>query len=186
MPIESLEALLEDELRDLYDAEKQLTKALPKMAKASSDEELKEAFTEHLEQTKGHVSRLEQVFENLGIKPRGKACAGMKGLIEEGSENMGQDAGEPFKDLMLIGAAQRVEHYEIAGYGTIRALADAIGNDDVVGLLEETLNEEKETDEKLTEIAERIMQDIQAGGEEEAEEAQPDREKKTMTGRTGR
>ena len=176
MPIESLESLLEDELRDLYDAEKQLTRALPKMAKAAADEELKEAFTEHLEQTKGHVTRLEQVFEQLGLKARAKACKAMKGLVEEGAEEIEQQAGEPFHDLMIIGAAQRVEHYEMAGYGTVRALAEAIGNDKATELLEETLEEEKEADEKLTEIAERLMQEA-GGGEEEDE--------KTMTGEGG-
>jgi ferritin-like metal-binding protein YciE len=175
MPIETLEKLLEEEIKDLYDAEKQLTKALPKMAKAASDQELKDGFLEHLEQTKGHVTRLEEVFGLLGIKPKGKPCAAMKGLIEEGSETMQEDAEGPIMDLMIIAAAQKVEHYEISGYGTVRTIAEQIGNQEVADLLRETEDEEAETDKKLTEVAMRLMEEANEGGEEadmeEVEEA---------------
>jgi ferritin-like metal-binding protein YciE len=166
MPVDTLDALLIEELRDLYDAEKQLTTALPKMAKAANDSELKQGFEEHLEQTKGHVARLEQAFELLEVKPRGKSCAAMKGLVEEASEHLKEKAASDLKDAMMIASAQKVEHYEIAGYGTVRAIAEALGRDDVADLLEETLEEEKETDEKLTTVAERLM--AGAGGEKTA------------------
>jgi ferritin-like metal-binding protein YciE len=164
MAIETLEKLLEEEIKDLYDAEKQLTRALPKMAKAASDEELKGGFLEHLEQTKGHVTRLEQVFELLKMKPKGKPCAAMKGLIEEGSEATQEDAEGSIMDLMIVAAAQKVEHYEISGYGTVRAIAEQIGNHEVADLLRETEEEEAETDERLTEIAERLMEEMNEGG----------------------
>ena len=153
---EGLRELYIDELKDLYNAESQLLKALPKMAKAASSGELRQGFEEHLEQTKGQVQRLEQIFQKLGESPKGKKCRGMEGLIEEGSEVMEQDFDGAVKDAALIGAAQRVEHYEIAGYGTVRSIAETLGEDDHVSLLEETLEEEKETDEKLTQLAEQI------------------------------
>jgi ferritin-like metal-binding protein YciE len=159
MPTETLEQLLEESLKDLYDAEKQLVKALPKMAKAATNADLKAAFTDHLEQTKGHQQRLEQVFEHLGVKAKSKPCAAMKGLIEEGSEQIGEDAEGPIKDLMLIVAAQKVEHYEISGYGSVRTLAEAIGNEDVVDLLQQTEDEESEADQKLTEIASTLIEE---------------------------
>jgi len=168
--IESLEELLVEELRDLYDAEKQLVKALPKMAKAASSEELKAAFQEHLEQTKGQVQRLEQVFESLDEKAKSKPCKAMKGLIEEGQEVMQEDASEPITDLALIGAAQKVEHYEISGYGTARTFAEQIGNNKAAKLLEQTLKEEEQTDKKLTEISMQIMEEAQNMSEEEEEE----------------
>jgi ferritin-like metal-binding protein YciE len=157
MPTETLEQLLEESLKDLYDAEKQLVKALPKMAKAADNEDLKAAFTGHLEETKGHQQRLEQVFEILGSKAKSKSCAAMKGLIEEGGEEMNADAHGPIKDLMLITAAQKVEHYEMSGYGSAKALADALGNQDVVDLLEKNEDEEAEADQKLTEIAATLI-----------------------------
>ena len=153
---EGLRELYIDELKDLYNAESQLLKALPKMAKAASSGELRQGFEEHLEQTKGQLQRLEQIFQKLGESPKGKKCRGMEGLIEEGSEVMEQDFDGAVKDAALIGAAQRVEHYEIAGYGTVRSIAETLGEDDHVSLLEETLEEEKETDEKLTHLAEQI------------------------------
>ncbi len=174
MPIETLDKLLEEQIKDLYDAEKQLTKALPKMAKAASDQELKDAFTEHLEQTKGQVARLEEVFGQLGVKPKSKPCAAMKGLIEEGSEIIGEDAEGPIKDLMLIAAGQKVEHYEISGYGTVRTIAEQIGNQEVADLLRETEEEEAETDKKLTEIAARLMEEASEGAEEDEEEEEED------------
>lgn len=160
MKIENLEQLLQEELRDLYDAEKQLVKALPKMAKAASSPDLQNAFNEHLEQTKGHVDRLEQAFEALGMKASGKTCAAMKGIVEEGKEAIEQDAVNEVHDAALIGAAQRVEHYEIAAYGTARTLAEKVGYDDVVDLLQQTLEEEKETDQKLTELSEEILESM--------------------------
>ena len=160
MKIENLEQLLQEELRDVYDAEKQLVKALPKMAKAASSTELQEALSEHLEVTKGHVERLEQAFEALGVKASAKTCAGMKGLVAEGGEVIEQDASEEMKDAAIIGAAQRVEHYEIAAYGTARSLAEKLGNEKVAGLLQETLNEEKEADETLTGIADGLLQTV--------------------------
>jgi len=166
----SLRELYIDELRDLYNAETQLTKALPKMAKASSNDELRQAFEEHLRQTSEHVSRLEQIFENLDEKPTGKKCLGMEGLVKEGAETMREEYEDAVMDAAIIGAAQRVEHYEIAGYGTVRDMAKLLGEDDHVSLLEQTLGEEKETDQKLTELAEQINTEAQETGEEESEE----------------
>jgi ferritin-like metal-binding protein YciE len=160
MRVESLDLLLQEELRDIYDAEKQLVKALPKMAKAAFSEDLREAIHEHLQQTKGHVERLEQAFEKLGTKAKGKNCAGMKGLIEEGEEVIGRDATGEFLDLAIIAAAQRVEHYEIAAYGTARTFAERLGNEEVADLLQETLTEEEETDERLTEISETLLEAV--------------------------
>src|ERR1051326_5381400 len=137
-----------DELKDLYSAENQLIKALPKMAKAATSDELRSGFERHLEQTKGHAQRLEQIFEALGEKPTGKKCHGMEGLITEGSEVLQEDLGDEVRDAALISAAQRVEHYEIAAYGTVRSYAEMLGKRDVAKLLEETLEEEKATDEK--------------------------------------
>jgi ferritin-like metal-binding protein YciE len=173
MATQGLKELYIDELKDLYNAENQLVKALPKMAKASSSDELRAGFEEHLEQTKGHVERLEQIFEMLGENPKGKKCVGMEGLIEEGSEITKEDFEDSVMDAGLIGAAQRVEHYEIAAYGTARALAETLGEDEHVALLEATLSEEKETDEKLTELAQQINQEAQIGsdGRQERNEA---------------
>ena len=152
----SLLGLYVDELRDIYSAEKQLTKALPKMAKAASSAKLREGFVEHLEQTKGQVERLEQIFDALGERSGGKKCAGMEGLIEEGSEVIEDDFEGSVKDAALIGAAQRVEHYEIAAYGTVIAFAELLGETEHVSLLQQTLEEEKQTDERLTELAQEI------------------------------
>jgi ferritin-like metal-binding protein YciE len=152
----TLRELYIEELRDIYDAEKQLIKALPKMAEAASSEELRSGFEEHLEQTKGHAQRLEQIFSALGEKPTGKKCKGMQGLVSEGSEVIDEDFEEEVKDAALISAAQRVEHYEIAAYGTVRTYASILDEEDAVSLLEKTLEEEKETDQKLTELAENI------------------------------
>jgi ferritin-like metal-binding protein YciE len=168
--IENLRDLLVHELKDLYSAETQLVKALPKMAKAASDEDLVEAFEEHLEQTKGQVERLERVFEILGEKPRGKTCEAMKGLVAEGEEVISEDATDDVKDAALIAAAQKVEHYEIAGYGTVRTFAQLLGEKEVANLLQETLDEEGETDQKLTEIAESLNVEALAGSDDEEEE----------------
>ena len=166
MKLESLDALYQQELKDLYSAETQLVKALPKMAKAATNADLKAGFEEHLEQTKGHVERLTKIGEELGIKLTGHKCKAMEGLVAEGTEMIEQDALPAIKDAGLIGAAQRVEHYEIAGYGTAIALAEQLGHEDAVKLLEKTLEEEKETDEKLTDVAEEVY--AQAGEPAEA------------------
>jgi ferritin-like metal-binding protein YciE len=170
MPKGSLRELYIDELRDLYNAETQLTKALPKMAKASSNSELRQAFEEHLRQTSEHVSRLEQIFEMLEGKASGKKCLGMEGLVKEGAETMREEYEDAVMDSAIIGAAQRVEHYEIAGYGTAKEFAQLLGEDEHVSLLEQTLDEEKQTDEKLTQLAEEINQQAQEAGEGEEEE----------------
>jgi len=157
MKLKTLQDLFHHELKDLYSAETQLVKALPKMAKAATHEDLKAAFEEHLDETKGHVERLEEIAESLDIKLAGHTCKAMKGLIEEGSDLIHEDAEDAVRDAALIGAAQRVEHYEIAAYGTARALATCLGNDEAAELLGETLEEEKATDEKLTELAETAI-----------------------------
>jgi ferritin-like metal-binding protein YciE len=156
MQKDSLQELYIDELRDLYNAETQLVKALPKMAKAASNDQLRKAFEEHLSQTEEHVSRLEQIFEQLERKPSGKKCLGMEGLVKEGSETMKEDYAGALKDAAIIGAAQRVEHYEMAGYGTVRALAKLLGETDHVSLLEQTLEEEKQADQKLNQLSQEI------------------------------
>jgi ferritin-like metal-binding protein YciE len=152
----SLKELYIEQLRDIYDAENQLVKALPEMAKAATSEELRSGFENHLEQTKEHGRRLEQVFKDLGEKAKGKKCKGMQGLIAEGKEVIDEDFEDEVKDAALISAAQRLEHYEIAAYGTVRTYAEILGQQNAASLLEKTLEEEKETDEKLTELAEGI------------------------------
>jgi ferritin-like metal-binding protein YciE len=154
MSLNSMQDLLISELRDLYSAEKQLIQALPKMAKNASDAALKEAFTSHLEETRGHAERLEQACAELGVKPVGKKCKGMEGLIEEGNEILTEEAEDAVRDAALITAAQRVEHYEIAAYGGAITFARLLGEDGVADLLEATLEEEEAADEKLTSIAE--------------------------------
>ena len=146
-----------DHLRDLYDAENQLIKALPKMAKEANSDELRLGIEEHLEQTRGHAERLEQIFEQLGEKPKGKKCKGMQGVIDEGKETLEEDMEEDTKDAAIIAAAQRVEHYEMAGYGVARTFAQLLGRDEAADLLQETLEEERETDENLTSIAESMI-----------------------------
>jgi len=151
--MKTLEDLFHHELKDLYSAEKQLTKALPKMAKAATNEDLRTAFESHLEETEGHIERLEKIMSKLGLGTRGPKCAAMEGLIEEGKEILEEDMEDDVRDAALIAAAQRVEHYEIAGYGCARTFAEQLGQQDAVDLLQETLDEEKATDEKLTQIA---------------------------------
>lgn len=153
MKLESIEQLFVHEIKDLLSAEKQLVKALPKMAKGAHSEALRTAMEEHLEQTKGQIERLERVFEIAEKSPRAEHCKAMEGLIEEGDELLKEDGDPAVKDAALIGAAQKVEHYEISGYGTARALAELLGLGEAVQLLQETLDEEKETDVKLTELA---------------------------------
>jgi ferritin-like metal-binding protein YciE len=152
-----LEELLIDELKDLYNAENQIIKALPKMAKAASSPDLRRAFERHLEETRKQVERLDQIGEQLEVRLTGKKCHGMEGLIEEGKEIMSQDLEENALDAGLIGAAQKVEHYEIAAYGTARAHAEMLGYTKVARLLQQTLNEEGMTDKKLTQLAENII-----------------------------
>jgi ferritin-like metal-binding protein YciE len=154
MSLKTLEDLFLHDIKDLYNAEQQLVKALPKMAKAASSEKLRQGFEEHLEQTRGHAERLETIFDQLGKTHRGAKCDAMKGLIEEGEKLIDQNAAPEVKDAGLIGAAQRVEHYEIAGYGTARTLARRLNRTEAEELLQLTLDEEKETDEKLTQLAE--------------------------------
>lgn len=182
MKINHLGELLQQELQDIYDAEKQLVKALPKMAKAASSKELRNAISEHLEATKGQVQRLEQVFETLGAKVKSKPCAAMKGLISEGGEVLERESADELKDLALIAAAQRVEHYEIAAYGSARAFAEQLGEDEVVKLLQETLDEEKEADKKLTQISESLLEIAfqQAEGTEEEAGAARRKTKRSM------
>ncbi len=153
--LKSLDHVLADELKDLYSAENQLLKALPKMAKKAATASLKEAFTTHLEETKGQVERLQKVGTILGIKLSGKVCKAMQGLIEEGQEVIAEESdNKALIDVLLIGAAQRVEHYEIAGYGTARAIAEKLGQGEVAQLLQATLDEEGAADKKLTAISE--------------------------------
>jgi ferritin-like metal-binding protein YciE len=156
MTVDSIEKLLVEELKDLHSAETQITKALPKLIKAASSQELKKAFETHLKETEGQIERLDQIFEILGKKAVNKTCVGMKGLITEGSEMMQETEAGDVRDAALISAAQRVEHYEISAYGTVRSYAEQIDQSEVVDLLEETLEEEKATDEKLTQIAKKV------------------------------
>ena len=167
--VDSLKTLLLEQMKDLYDAEKRLTKAIPKLSKASTNDDLKMALDAHLGETEEHVSRLEQVIELLEERPKAKPCAGMKGLIEEGDEHAKEDYDDDdLRDAMIIGSAQRVEHYEIAGYGTAIAHARLLGLDEVVEILEATLAEEKAADEKLTEVAETVV-NLEAAAEEDEE-----------------
>jgi len=159
--MKNLQDLLVHEIKDLYSAETQLVEALPKMAKAATHPDLKAAFQSHLEETKMQLTRLEKVAEILGITPRSQEkCQGMKGLIEEGSRMIEEDADDEVKDAGLIGAAQRVEHYEIAGYGTASYFAQMLGNSEVADLLDQTLNEEKAADEKLNVIAKNKINEL--------------------------
>jgi ferritin-like metal-binding protein YciE len=173
MPKNTLKELYVDELRDIYDAEKQLIKALPEMAEAAASEELREGFEKHLEQTREHARRLEQIFSELGEKPTGKKCKAMQGLVAEGSEMIEEDFEGEVKDAGLISAAQRVEHYEIAAYGTVRNFASVLGEQNAVSLLEKTLNEEKETDEKLTELSDGINSEAASYESDEQETEKP-------------
>jgi ferritin-like metal-binding protein YciE len=172
MSLGSLHQLYVNELRDLYNAENQLVKALPKMAKAASDPRLQAAFEEHLEVTRGQVDRLDRIFKELGERATGKKCVAMEGLIEEGKELMEEDAEPAVLDAALISAAQKVEHYEIAGYGCVRTYARLLGFEDAARLLQETLDEEGEADHMLTELAETV---INVEAEEESEEPAPKR-----------
>lgn len=166
----TLRELLVEQLKDMYNMESQLVKALPKMADAANSGDLSSAFEEHLEQTRGHVQRLEQAFDEMGVAAKGKKCVGMEGIIGEGKEMLEEDLAPDTLDAGIIGAAQKVEHYEIAAYGTARTHAQLLGLDRVAELLEQTLEEEKETDGRLSELAQEINAEAQMGGEEAEEE----------------
>ena len=157
MKLDSLKKLFVHELKDLYSAESQLVEAIPKMASHASDSELKSAFEEHLKQTRTHVERLEQIFASYEFQPGGHKCKGMEGLIKEGEGLLTADIGAEVLDAALIGAAQRVEHYEMAGYGTARAFAEKLGDRKAAELLQKTLDEEADTDEKLSRLAEKSI-----------------------------
>jgi ferritin-like metal-binding protein YciE len=169
--IDSLHTLLVEQLKDIYDAEKRLTKALPKMARKASSEELSTALETHLDETQEQIRRLEQAFEHLEERAKGKPCAGMRGILEEGDEHVGEDYDDDgLRDAVIIGSAQRVEHYEMAAYGTAIAHARLLGLTDVVDLLETTLEEEKAADQKLTQIAEGMVNPDAASEDDEDEE----------------
>ena len=183
MPV--LQEVLVEELQDLLSAESQLVKALPKMAKAASDPKLKQAFQKHLEETKGQVERLKQAFEILGERARARHCKGMEGLVAEGQEKI-EEAGqkEPSAtDIALVAAAQKVEHYEISGYGTVRTLAEQIGNKKVAKLLQQTLAEEEKTDALLTKLSPPILEQASQDPEHEEEEERRPRGRRASAGR---
>jgi len=182
----SLENVLIDELRDLYSAENQLVKALPKMAKGTSSPELKELITDHLEQTKGQVDRLKQIFEQLGKRPSGELCKGMEGLVKEGQEQLERDEEGAAKDICIAGAALRVEHYEIAGYTAAIAIARALGKDEIVALLEETLQEEEEAGQKVLEQTEPLLEEASSDGEEEEDDVESEDEETVAAAPAGR
>jgi ferritin-like metal-binding protein YciE len=156
MIVDTVESLFIAELKDLYSAEGQITKALPKLIKAASSNELRSAFEHHLKETEGHVERLEKIFDILGSSPKGKTCEGMKGVLNEGSEMLHETSGGSVRDAALISAAQRVEHYEMAAYGTARSYAEHLGQSQISKLLESTLAEEKAADKKLTEVSKTL------------------------------
>ena len=171
MSVASAEELFVDELKDIYSAEKQAVKAFPRLAKAVQSEELKQAMQDHLEQTKGQVERLDRIFEILEERSSGKTCEGMKGLVEEAQSQLEEIEKGPVLDCAMIGALQRIEHYEIAAYGTAATLAEAMGKDEIKELLGETLEEEKETDERLTQVAQSVNSEaLSEGGEAEGED----------------
>ena len=166
MEMDALRDLYVEELKDLYSAEKQLVRALPKMAKNATDPDLKEAFENHLAETEGHVARLEKIFESLESSPRGKKCVGMEGLIEEANELLEEDAEDAVVDAGLISKAQHVEHYEMAGYGTVRTWAEILGEERHVELLQQTLDEEKNADALLSELSQTVNVAAETSGDE--------------------
>ena len=173
--LDTLNKLFEDELRDVYDAEKQILKALPKIIKAASNDELRQALSSHLEETRGQVERLEQAFESLDLKPKGKHCAGMAGILEEGSDLLEEDGDEAVLDAGFIAGCQRVEHYEITAYGTLMAWAKLLGYRDAFNLLKANEQEEKAADAKLSKIAESsINQQAMSAGQESGEDEEAD------------
>ncbi len=170
MSLDTMQDLLIAELRDIYSAEKQILKALPKMAKAAESSALKKAFTSHLTETKGHVARLEQIFKSLEKRPGGKKCKGMEGLLKEGSEMCEEDGEDAVRDAGIISAAQRVEHYEIAAYGCAIAFAESLGENKIAGLLKQTRDEEEAADDKLTSIADGEVNPAAVAAGEEGDE----------------
>lgn len=172
--MEGLRELLVGEIKDLYSAEKQILNALPKIVRGCDSTALKSAITEHLDITRGQVTRLEQVFEHLDKKPKGKHCKGMEGLLEEGAEFLEEENKGSLRDLQLIGAAQRVEHYEVAAYGTAKTMAEHLGLSEAARLLAETLAEEKEADEKLTAVAQALYREGQTASDEDSEGEEDD------------
>ncbi len=180
--VSTMEELFIDEIRDLYDAETQLTKALPKMSKAAASEELKDAFDDHLMQTENQVERLRRIFELSGEKPTGRKCQAMTGLIKEGDDFVSDSDETPVRDAGLIAAAQKVEHYEISSYGSARTHAELLGNDEAVRLLSETLREEKEADEKLNQLAKGMINPEAAGIAEDGGTRIPTMQRPTRTG----
>jgi len=186
MTQETLQELLVEQLRDIFDAEKQLVKALPKLAKACESQELAEALRTHASETEQQVSRLEEVFGIVGAPAKGKPCKGMKGLLEEGDEAAKQEDKGEMRDLAIIAGAQRVEHYEMAAYGTVRTLAEQLGLEEAVELLRQTEEEEKNTDSKLTDLAMSLYENMEEEGddedEDEEEEEEQDEEKVTAAG----
>jgi ferritin-like metal-binding protein YciE len=183
MKMESLEDLYVAELKDLFSAENQLVKALPKMAKAATSKQLKQGFQHHLKQTKEHVARLKKVFAELDAAPGGKKCKAMEGLIKEGQEVIQEDAEPEVKDAALIAAAQRVEHYEIAGYGCVRTYAKILGRQKAADLLQQTLDEEAQTDETLSELAEDINLEADEADDEPSAAAKRNGRAKTVAGK---
>ena len=181
----ALKELLTEEMQDLLHAEGQLVKALPKMAKAANDPKLKQAFEDHLEQTKGHVERLKQAFELLGERPRAKVCKAMQGLVAEGQEKIteGKEMEDALADLSLVAAAQKVEHYEISAYGTLRTVAEQLGEDRVAKLLGQTLAEEEKADKLLTQLSPPLLE--QAAEEPAEEEEEEPRAKRSRSARGG-
>lgn len=188
MKLATLQDLYVEELRDIYSAENQLLKALPKMAKTASCEKLKSAFQDHLAQTQTHVERLETIFKSLDESPKGKKCKGMEGLIAEGTEMIEEDADPDVKDAGLISAAQRAEHYEMAAYGCVRTYAKLLGDNSAAKLLQTTLDEEGDTDKKLTMLSEHINIDATQGEDDEemSETVPPSRGSKKATSKSGR
>lgn len=179
MGLTTLEDLLVEELKDLYSAENQLLKAIPKMAKAANSPDLRKGFEKHLKQTEEHVKRLEKVCQELEVSPKGKKCKAMEGLVEEGSEVIKEDADPDVKDAALIAAAQRVEHYEMAGYGCVRTYANLLGYKSAAKLLQQTLDEEGDTDKALTKLSESINVDAEEPDEETATSSKKSSNKKS-------
>ena len=175
----TLKDLFLDELADMHDAENRISKALPKMAQAAVNEDLKQALLDHLEETKGHIEKIKQVFAALNEKARSKECKATVGLLEEGDEIAKDNKGEPTINTAIISACQKVEHYEIASYGTLVAWAKLMDNDEVVSLLEEILEEEKNADEQLSELSETCNQEALSGADDENEEVEPDANSKS-------
>ena len=190
MKANRLQHLYVQELKDIYNAENQLLKALPKMAKAATSEDLKDGFETHLEQTREHVARLEKIFEALEESPKGKKCMGMEGLIKEGAELIEEDPESEELDAGLISAAQRVEHYEIAAYGCVCAYAKLLGEEDAMNLLRQTLQEEKDTDKKLSDLSDQInveaVESGEEGGEENEDESRSSKKNAPMKARSAR